>query len=346
MRVRRSAAAISSLWQAYAMPVAMMRFDFPAGLPCTPDVLGLRSWVHLPPHKAELCMPIETKREVGFAGAFAPPRLRGIKWFTKVNDHFSHDEWFGWGSFHQGGPNADSWLGHIDSAILRVNAPDVSDEGLQDIGLTVNRSIYAWYLLLRDWLESLTHVDLGPEHAEGLTSGRSPVETPWWVGSTRVRGERGYSLVNPPVTIQLRGSPHVHRGAWQRAVRETNASRRPPEAHLLLRDARAAANRRLVRRCVLDAATAAEVVLTPLLAALLDKALGRSTRGTLVPDTTNISRKIPALVALGISLPAHLQRDLFNLRNKVIHEGRNPTIGEARKALDAAAEVVRVHTPI
>jgi len=212
IRVRRSGAAISSLWQAYAMPAAMMRFDFPAGLPCTPDVLGLRSWVHLPPHKAELCMPVEAKREVDFAGAFAPPRLRGINWFTKVNDHFSHDEWFGWGSFHQGGPDADSRLGHIDSAVLRVDAPDVSDEGLQDIGLTINRSIYPWYLLPRDWLESLTHVDLGHEHAEGLRSGRSPVETPWWVRSTRVRGEHGYTLVNPPVTIQLRGSPHVSQG--------------------------------------------------------------------------------------------------------------------------------------
>jgi hypothetical protein len=243
-------------------------------------------------------MPVETKREVGFAGAFAPPRLRGIKWFTKVNDHHSHDDPFGWGSFHQGGPSADSWLAHVDGAVLRVVAPDTSDQGLQDIGLEVNQSIYDWYLLLRDWLEVLAHVDLGHEHAEMFVSGRSPVETAWWVATTRILGERGYSLVNPPITVRLPDSPHVHKGAWQRAVREANAGRLPPEAHLLLRDARAAANRRLHRRCVLDAATATEVVLSPLLASLLDKALGRPTRDTLVPHQAAISRKIPALVGL------------------------------------------------
>jgi hypothetical protein len=291
-------------------------------------------------------MPVETKREIGFSGAFAPPRLRGIKWFTTVNDHYSQDSWFGWGSFHRGGPNAESWLAHVDSAVLRVVAPDVSDQGLQDIGLAINRSIYEWYLLLRDWLEALTCVDLGHEHAEVLASGRSPVETAWWVATSRTPAERGYSLVNPPITIRLRDSPHVHKNAWQRAVREANAGRLPPDAHLLLRDARAAANRRLLRRCVLDAATATEVVLSPLLVGLLDKAVGPSARQALVSDQTAISRKIPALVGLGISLPAHLQRDLFNLRNKVIHAGRNPATGEARKALEAASAVLRTHAPL
>lgn len=168
----------------------------------------------------------------------------------------------------------------------------------------------------------------------------------WWVATSRTPGERGYSLVNPPITVRLRDSPHVGKSAWHRAVREANAGRPAPEPHLLLRDARAAANRRLLRRCVLDAATAAEVVLSPLLASHLDKAIGRSTRETLVSGQAAISRKIAALVALGIQLPSHLQRDLFNLRNKVIHEGRNPAIGETRRALDAASEVLRVHAAL
>lgn len=78
------------------MPVALMRFEFPAGLPCTPDVLGLRSPIALPKVHAEICMPVESKRQVGFEGAFAPPRLRGMKWFTRINDHHSRDDWLGW----------------------------------------------------------------------------------------------------------------------------------------------------------------------------------------------------------------------------------------------------------
>jgi hypothetical protein len=328
------------------MPVALMRFDFPAGLPCTPDILGLRSPVRLPDHKAELCMPLETKREVGFEAAFAPPRLRGISWFTKVNDHHSQDDWFGWGSFHQGGPSPDAWLAYVNSAVLRIVAPDVSDQGLHDIGHAVNRSIYGWYLLLRDWLESLTHVDLGHEHPEQLVTGRSGVETAWWVATTRMPDERGYALVNPPMTVRTRDGPHARRRDWQRAVREANAGHMPPDSHLLLRDARAALHRRAFRRCVLDAATAVEVVAAPLLASLLNKALGPAARETLVRDQTPMSRKIPALQALGVSLPPHLKRDLVNLRNRVIHEGKSPSMTEARKALDAATEVVTVNASL
>ena len=113
------------------MPVALMRFDFPTALPCVPDVLGARIPVLLPNvTQAELCMPVEGKRDVGFDGAYQPPRQRGIAWFTKVNDHHSRHEWMGWGSFHRGGPDPDSWLGSINSAVLRVVASDVTDAAL------------------------------------------------------------------------------------------------------------------------------------------------------------------------------------------------------------------------
>lgn len=206
--------------------------------------------------------------------------------------------------------------------------------------------IYGWYLLLRDWLECLAHVDLGHEHAEQVVTGRSAVETAWWVATTRLRGERGYSLVNPPITVQLADTPHVQRKDWQRAIREANAGHLPTDPHLLLRDARGAFNRRLFRRCVLDAATAAELVASPLLARRLDNSLGPSARKKLVQDQTPMSRKIAALKALGISLPQQLQRDLFNLRTKVIHEGKSPAIGEARRALEVAFAVVTLHAPL
>lgn len=310
-----------------------------------PDVLGLRSPVTLPTVDAEICMPLESKREVGFGGSFAPPRLRGIKWFTKVNNHHSREHWLGWGSYHQGGEPED-WRAVIMSAVLRVVAADASDSGLQDIGLAVNESIYDWYLRLRDWLESLAHVDLGHEHAEQSVTGRSEVETAWWVATTRLPGERGYALVNPPLTMQLRDTTHVDRQDWRRAVRETNAGRDPTDSHLLLRDARAAFNRGVFRRCVLDAATAVEVVLSPILTQKVDKSLGSSTRKELVPNIMSVSRKIRALRGLGMRLPASLHSDLFNLRNKVIHEGEAPSRSATRKALETATTVVSAHAPL
>jgi len=329
------------------MPIALMRFDFPTALPCVPDVLGARIPVLL--HsitKAELCMPVEGKRSVGFDGAYKPPRVRGMAWFTKVNDHHSRHEWMGWGSFHQGGRDPDSWVGTINSAVLRVVAPDVRDEALHEIGLTVNQSLYDWYLSLRDWLETLTHVDLGHEHAVRSVSGRSDVETAWWVSTPRIPGERGYALVNPPLTIYMQTAPHVARRELQRAAREANLANRPPEPHLLLRDARSALHRTMYRRCILDAAIAVEVVASTLLDQLLDRAVGLQARETLVLARDPISRKIPILRSLGMSLPADLEKSLFTVRNKVIHQGKQASRAEARKALDAATAVVTANVPI
>ncbi len=329
------------------MPFALMRFDFPTALPCVPDVLGARIRVHLPNvTRAELCMPVEGNRGVGFDGAYRPPSIRGVEWFSKVNEHHSHNEWRGWGAFHKGGRDPDSWRGSVNSAVLRVLAPDVTDAALDKIGLTVNQSLYDWYLLFRDWLETLTRVDLGHEHAVRSVMGRSDVETAWWVASPRIPGEDGYALVNPPLTIWMRGPHHVTKRDLQRAAREANLANHPPEPHLLLRDARSALHRRMYRRCILDAATAVEVVASTLLNQLLDQAVGQPTRETLVLPRDFISRKIPILRSLGRTLPADLEKDLLGVRNRVIHQGKQASRDEAQKALDAATEAVTANLPV
>lgn len=341
MKQRRRASALYAILLD-TMPIALMRFDFPTALPCHPDVLGARIPVRLPSvTKAELCMPVEGKRHVGFDGAYQPPRLRGMAWVTKVNDHHARHEWNRWGSFHQGGPDPDSWLGSINSAVLRVVAPEVTDGALHEIGLTVNRSLYDWYLSLRDWLETLTHVDLGHEHAVRGVSGRSDVETAWWVATPRIPGERGYALVDPPLRIfYWQTAPHVARRELRRAAREANLGNRPPEPYLLLRDARSALHRKMYRRCILDASIAVELVASTLLEQLLDKRLDQAARETLVLSRDPISRKIPILRSLGVFLPTDLEKALFTVRNKVIHEGKQASQAEAQKALDAATEAV------
>ncbi|HSH59259.1 MAG TPA: hypothetical protein VK988_06370, partial [Acidimicrobiales bacterium] len=72
-----------------------------------------------------------------------------------------------------------------------------------------DRSLYDWYLSLRDWLETLTHVDLDHEHAVRNVWGRSDVENALWVATPRIPSERGYALVNPPLTIYMQSAPHV-----------------------------------------------------------------------------------------------------------------------------------------
>lgn len=324
-----------------------MRFDFPAGIPCTSDLLGVRSRVALPSIDAQLCLPVEGERKVGFDGMFRAPRLRRIRWFEKVDKHFGHDDWREWGSYYQSGSTDADLRGVIRSAVLMVTTQDVSDDGLNKVGLDVHKSIHDWYLRLRDWLEVLTRVDLGEEHRRTGINGVSEVENPVWIAGSRVAGQRGYSLIHPPITIVVdSGDRTVDRASWQRAVREANGTTTPADAHLLLRDARATLARGQFRRCVLDAATAVEIVLSPLLAGQISKALGQAAAKELVPDNAAISLKIKALRKLGTALPVDLQSGLFTVRNKAIHRASEPTRAEARDALDLATTVVSGLQPL
>jgi hypothetical protein len=329
------------------MPIALMRFDFPTALPCLPDVLGARIPVRLPNvTRADLCMPIEGNRGVGSDGAYRAPRFRGMSWFVKVNEHHSRDDWRGWGWFHAGGRDANDWLGSINSAVLRVVAPDVTDAGLNEIGLTVNRGLCDWYLSFRDWLETLTMVDLGHEHAVRSVWGRSDVETASWVAATRLAGEDGYALVNPPLTAVIDDGPHAARRDLYRAAREANLGNRPPEPHLLLRDARSAFHRKMYRRCILDAAIAVEVMASTLLEQLLDQSVGRKAREAIALPRDPISRKLPILRSLGRAIPSALEADLFAVRNKVIHQGKRASRNEAQKALEAGTQAVTANLAV
>ena len=96
----------------------------------------------------------------------------------------------------------------------------------------------------------------------------------------------------------------------------------------------------LVQQCLLDAAIAVEVVASALVDRLLHQAVGQSARETLVLARDPISRKIPILRSVGVPLPADLEKDLFTVRNKVIHQGKQASRNEAQKALDAATAAV------
>lgn len=329
-----------------SMPAALMRFDFPVALPCYVCVLGARLPVRLPNlPKSELCLPVEAKHGIGpFDGAYKPPPLHGISRFNKVNEHHSDDDWTGWGFTHAGGERDEDWRGLLYSAVLRVSAVEINDDALREVALAVNESLYDWYLLFRDWLETLTHVDLGHEHSVRNVRGRSEVETAWWVSSEPEDDERGYALVNPPVRIKMAPTPHVRRQGLERAAREANLGKRPPEPHLLLRDARSAHRRSMYRRCILDAAIAVELVVSDIANRLLDQKLGRPAREALL-SRDPITRKIKVVRGLGVPLPPALE-PMFTTRNRVVHEGHQPSATEVERAIEAATAVVVEHVPL
>ena len=315
---------------------------------CRPNLLGVRSKIRLPGLNAELCLPSETKRAVGFEAAFAVPRLRGNKWFCKVVEHVER-EWYQfqrWGAFHRGGPSPDDWVGHITGGVLRVAVPKATESEVLKAADLVHESIANWHESLRDWIEVLTHQDLDDRHPEERVRGLAAVETHAWSFRSEETRKRDYVLFNPTIHFREASGEPLDRAQWRIAVRRANAQDSPPDSHTLLRDARGAAHRGATRRCVLDAATAVEITLSPLLHQRVSSSLGSSVADELLPQRQPIFAKLPVLVALGVALPSSLHKDVFVVRNQVIHAGYVPSGAEAQAALSAATTVVSSHSPL
>jgi hypothetical protein len=310
-----------------------------------PDVLGSRTRVVLPSVTGELCMPLEGRRDVGFDGQFKPPAIRDVAWFTKVAAHME-DGWVNWGSFVKGGPAPADWAGSLKAAVLRVRLESVTEAAVRDVAELVSQSIGDWYDRLRDWMEVLTHQDLDHEHPVSSVRVGSVGATPLWVYRDDATRKPDYLVSNQSITVVMAETTPMDRVTWRRAVREANQGTSPPDAHLLLRDSRSSARRGSTRRCVLDAATAVEIALSPLLRTLVGRALNDVAAEALVPDRQNIGTKIPVLAALGISLPGTLHDSVFKVRNRVIHGGYTPSPQEGSKALRDATEVVTAHVAL
>lgn len=272
-----------------------------------------------------------------------------MKWLTKVTDNAADDDWMlrRWGSFYRGGPQADHWIGQVSNAVLRVRVNDPTEATVCSIAERVHKYLPAWATRLRSWLEVLTYQDLDDEHPVRNVESLSAAETSAWTYRSHIPGDSDHIHYSPMISTTIADGPErpIDRATWLSAVRRTNRGVDPPLSHLLLRDARSAVNRNARRRGVLDAASAVEVTVTPLLHRVVGSRLNVAAADELVPQRRPISAKLPALKALGFALPGDLERVLFNVRNMVIHGGYDPTPKQARQALEAAAMVVARHGP-
>ena len=128
---------------------------------------------------------------------------------------------------------------------------------------------------------------------------------------------------------------------WRKIVDRTSASITPPEPHLLLRDSRKELKKDNFRRCVLDAATAAEMSLIYLRDQSLEKTDSKIA-SAVKKKYKNIGMLSEYLKLLDIELPAKINDHVATPRNKAIHEGRHPTETDAQHCLKKAEELVEL----
>lgn len=258
-----------------------------------------------------------------------------------MKDDMRHD----WGAFYISSKET-GLRAAITNAVLRVEIDVASAEGLIDASERVNAEIYRWYVLLRDWLEVLSHLDLDHEHDLPHFAGRSPVETPSWVAVPRPKDSPAHVYDRHPGMLRVDNDHYITKPQWLHATRMTNRGIAPAEPQLLLRDARNANRRQLARRCILDCATAVEVSVSQRLDAVVDSKVGLAAREKLMPFRVGVTQRIEILRAMGGSIPTDVKTSIFDVRNRVIHKGYRPTIDESRAALAVATRTVMEYSPL
>lgn len=185
-----------------------------------------------------------------------------------------------------------------------------------------------WFDTFRSWLEVKYDQDIDPtDHVQEVTTlGRGlglltmadqQISSPAWA--------TGHAItVHTSESVTLPSLRRAAMNAGQRLV--------PGEAHLLLRDARAALRRSQLRRAVIDAGSALELCLADFNQTIVHANLRRNpTLGMYVRD---------AVIAQRGQLPASLMSTVVHVRNAAIHQNVTPTHAQASVAIDEAARVI------
>ncbi|MEV7908640.1 hypothetical protein, partial [Streptomyces anulatus] len=236
----------------------------------------------------------------------------------------------------------------VSMLAIRFSLPDTRPESVQQAANELFESVGPWSRRLEDWISVV--LDRNPSEPTPMT---------WPFEERTHRTVDGLTLdyVDPTgrsSTLLASAQATLHRfevvsqlgeSAWSNILDHVNAGTDAPNERILLRDSRVELRQDHHRRAVLDAATATEISLTR----MLDEKLGELPQavGEIIRQSARqIGPLTSTLRTLGVELPTSLKKDLAEVRNKVIHAGYHPSVGETRRAVELAAETVELSRPM
>lgn len=188
-----------------------------------------------------------------------------------------------------------------------------------------------WFYRLRMWLEAAVDQDTDPDNPI-VPSSRGQLSL-YFDDHGTIADLASWG----PMTATRHDFELLNLRRLRRAVAEANAETLPNDAHLLMRDARAAFRRQRTRIAVIDAGTAVELTL----AAFNDKGpqlpslLRQPTLGRYVKELSSRAH-----------LPPDTKTGLVDVRNDAAHRNHQPARPEALRALAIAKEIVDKLDPL
>jgi hypothetical protein len=287
------------------------------------------------------------------------PALAGGR-LVKLADR--NPPWF-WG-------NVDSWrpeshevmLARVNTVVLLFN--DVDAAGIVYGGAAQGRGsptggsvekvfaeIDGWFERLRLWVRAIVSQDVDADvEKSGVTVAAQGLE------ALTIEG----AVVSAPrtannITVNMQDIEPLDEQAWKRALRLTNQGISPPVEWSLIGTARAQVHLGQLRRGVVDAAAAVELGLATYLNACiaslptgLQTTLSRDdqTLGWLIKTPARTGNMPASVSDIWQQFPSDIESGLLGIRNDVVHRNQPATYVVANRAVEIAAEVVRLVAPL
>jgi hypothetical protein len=298
-------------------------FELPVPIWISTGVLGERITSGFGSVTFDVLMPTDD----GPAGG--PPRVEGVEVPTVVDGSL---ELLTWAQRFAAFPSdRDS------TAVCRVVVQTNGAANRWSDPYALARAIDPWFNAVRTWAETITGQDLDPDHR---------------VYSATAHGAR-LTILEPipttegPIALTLE-TPNVipvPADRWRHILAQVAAGTEPPLEEQLSRDSRAAFARNQLRRSVIDAASAAEIVLHQVVSTQVTtadmpnreyrkkfEALDNQPLGGLVTIVEKVG------VDLGVD-PASL-KELSKVRDDAIHRGVTPTHQNAYDVVQASIKLL------
>lgn len=323
--------------------------EFPVAVPVRGEVLGTRSTMQLDRREAVLAMPRTGPVRKPFESLIAP-RVAWIDVTARfVEDEMRNEVGSPWGMpAHWEEATGKVLAGSVWQAVVFLDLPGKAYRSVvQTQGDRLAPKVDSWMRRFVSWLEVGAGVDMGTdpplhEHMNVFQPHGARV----WTGVEGRRRSRAFVNPSSISLMAVSGERAISRYLWKRAVAVTNRKLNPPDDWLLLRDARRALRRGRHRQAVLDAATAAELVIANEQHQVLDRVMDSRMPSAVLGQITQVGRRLELLGLVDASFDNRVQDELMVVRHAVIHRHHRPAKSEAETAFLRAEELVRRFSPL
>ncbi len=299
-----------------------------------PETLGTESPIEIADVSADLLLP-------RLPGQTTPPALEA-RW-PLLPPVGAHLDWLSpdtsqieWGEIAE----FSSRVSFLRAAVVRTSIP----VGNEDLASKMAPAVFDWVEIFCDWLAAFAGLAFLPDGAVraygtfALRTGASGGE----IANIGTAAFVGPPLILRPLGIERAIGPEQ----WKRSAAAASRAEKVATEHHLLNQARERLHESNWREAVIAAGSAAEIALS---GGLLRRLTERNEPAVLeiLLDVDGFGRLRTLASKLGVACPPQRETDkMSRIRNGAIHEGVTPSWAEAHHAVDVAARIVAMHSPL